>query len=238
MRNLCIVVIFLYLLHFSYACAPGQGLMTYTNGGQECSDCQLGKFSDGGSFQFGDAVCLQCFPGKYANASGMSMCFDCAPGKSSGQGSIEEGECFECLRGTASPGGEQCTACYSGTYRDAPGRAFCHACEPGKFLQDFGSTGPCTNCEPGTFSSTSGSAYCTGCRAVRGYQPQEQSSVCNICPDNTYTSQKTQIQGPCTQCPVGKYANATMIRCEILSETQLPPVFLQEHECPLYGKKK
>jgi hypothetical protein len=249
MKAWCIIASVLHAFHFAYSCQPGQYHTTNRHGHDVCLDCIAGKFTDGTFGVLGiqytnttpyttlNAHCAACPGGKYANASGMSVCFSCAAGKSTFfWGATSESNCLECPLGAASAEGQACEPCPQGAYNHMMGQSSCRSCEVGKFMREVGSSEPCLVCAPGTFSLER-QARCTNCNEVRGFQPQQQASACITCANNTYTTKINQIQGPCIQCPVGKYAQGDMVRCETQNVSQSVNVFLQQNECPVYGKK-
>ena len=106
----------------------------------------------------------------------------------------------------------------AGTYSDAAGAAFCHACPALSYTHATGSdnstacvcnagyTGPdgggdCTACAEGKYKDALGSAECkTGCSA--GYMGADGGGDCTACPYGKYKDALGSAE--CTNCPAGE----------------------------------
>ncbi|GMI00164.1 hypothetical protein TrLO_g11697 [Triparma laevis f. longispina] len=195
----------------STACSPcPPGTITTST---TCQQCEQGKYAE-----FGATSCSPCQSGQYADEVGLAACKTCkicGAGKftSSACFGNSETECVDCLKGTASMGGE----CLTGKYYDEPSSE-CKLCPSGKFTATGGvGIWQCSTCDVGFYSSDPGASNCLTCDP--GKYTNEEQTACLSCPAGKISG----VAGSeCTVCDTGKFAEKEgSVECQLCNTEEV-----------------
>jgi len=181
-------------------CIPG-----YTGQhGSECTPCTEGTYKDAP----GSGECLSCMPDKFSGsvaATSALTCLSC-PSNSHGElGNVQLADC-KCDEGFIGDDGQECSACYPGTYKDVRGTGTCVNC-PAKTYSDMlgaRSLAACHSC-PDNADSPHGSTAIGNCSCMAGYTGNaSDGDPCSACPAGSY--KETSGDGACLLCPDDSYS--------------------------------
>jgi alpha-tubulin suppressor-like RCC1 family protein len=189
-----------------------------------------------------DSQC-SCLQGYAALTSGSSACQLCGAGSLYCQGGAASSTCPDktattvagsyalsqcsCLPGYYGANGAVCSACGTGTYKNASGSGECTQCPAGTFSAITGLNGSwgCTPCAAGSYSNAgaaacepcdpgkaakTGSSVCVECGA--GFYSFNRSEGCLPCAAGTYDKLQSGTQHTCISCQAGyasPFLNAT-----------------------------
>ena len=171
-------------------CPPGAGAnWTTLPSTAVCHRCPRGTVAPSGY-----SGCLDCPPGKYADAIGGTDCTPCRPGTANAE--------------SGAPSAAACEPCAGGTWSVAAA-AQCQACPAGHWSLPGAAT--CATCWPGTFAAASGGASCTNCTAgtYSGAVGATSSDTCVPCPRSSWSRSGATACLPCrsgTDSAVGSAA--------------------------------
>ena len=216
---------------FHRSCA--RYVMVWTSSQTGCTDCAAGKYSAATSAT-AENDCIACSTGKYTNVKGStSACIDCPPGRYAD--ATGEPYCSECSAGTyidstGSTDASQCIACAAGQYSDPgfiiswgvgpslglcePGTKWSHrdlgaaacvsACPAGKISDASNSL--CEACPKGKYAEAAGSTLCTNCEDGKTHNQwaRDSTTFCGTCPKGKYG-----LAGVCLNCAAGQFLNIT-----------------------------
>ena len=121
---------------------------------------------------------------------------------------VSEGECVECLPGTACAEGSALpTDCAAGRVSSSNRTGVCAQCAAGKYQGSEGQTA-CDNCTAGSFCEV-GSAAPSACPAGSWSSALalEDSSGCRDCPLGFYCQEASSTPSPCAAGTIGQQAN-------------------------------
>ena len=136
------------------------------------------------------SLCWPCISGSYSENAGSFQCTECSQGKySTGE---RASACISCAAGSYSSSiHRQCVLCEPGKFllNQNSSATACHACFPGSFASEVGSTS-CTLCIRGTYSSKHGNPVT--CEQKCAYDSKKQGSSsaddCVECQPGTFKS--------------------------------------------------
>eukprot|EP00935_MAST-01C_sp_MAST-1C-sp1_P001113 g1113.t1 len=173
-----------------------------------CVDCAPGKFADASN---GDS-CTDCPDGQYQNKTNQPNCVACAAcpaGRRSGCGKSAEGYCSDCIPGKyADSATSSCIDCPAGEHSMSKNVAACDACKPGQY-QSEGGKSYCSECAAGSITdkgSSTGATQCDKCDAGK----YSTASDCIACAAGTYVAATgSSAASDCIACGSGKYVTAS-----------------------------
>ena len=163
-------------------------LGTATFGNNNCSNCNIGTYSD----NLGSITCKLCPGGTANNNINSSTINDCIPCLTGYYASIGSSHCISCPIGTFGINNankiSDCLSCPFGTYNNNTGQSICTPCPNGtaNYKTNSDNINDCIQCSPGTFS-TEGAPSCLQCPAGKSSY-KTGASDCFINLPGTFTS--------------------------------------------------
>lgn len=182
------------------ACAHGSYKTTTAN--EACQACGVGYYTSS-TGETAPEACLLSPADHYVQAGQSLACHD---NSQSAPGSVGLASCL-CNSGFTKTD-SACTACATGTYKEAVGDQACTPCSPGYGLASpptvpsITHTDACAQCPENTFSSGAGASLrCEACPA--NSQSPAESSVVTAC--ECMVGYTGPDGGSCAACAAGKY---------------------------------
>jgi len=168
--------------------------------GQSCVACPDGLVFEGDYSLEGDAICMPCGVGKYANDT--TKCASCPTFMTCEQGSTSAADCV-CEAGYT---GTPCMPCLHGSFKDTPGPAACVTCAAGKYSESRGAR-ECTACHDGSSHALEGAKSVFSCLCPGGFYMQLDALLsnftCELCEVGSVGSGRDT---ECRVCEAGTYA--------------------------------
>ena len=245
-------------INSSVKCILCEGGRFNSLAGQDCEDCDAGKYRPSSASASASAVvfCMDCPLGQISVKASVK-CQSCDAGRFN---SVTGTECADCVTGQHRPrkyndgtdtAGTHCLACPRGYSSTEPGVTRCTPLPPGSY--DVHRNGSIKKCEPGftcagvavdreaclagTYTSGVGSVSCVECPPGK-FSPVNGASTCVSCPHGFF--QSTPGNDECVPVEQGKIvatggsASVTVpVGSKICSKTQAPNCDCEE--CALFA---
>ena len=156
------------------ACSSGSHVVD-----NECVPCGVGTAADPVQ-----NTCIPCSPGKFGNATGLTLCYDCRPGHFSNEAMST-----------------QCDPCPTGRYSEYAQEPVCRDCDVGRYANST-ATRSCTPCPTGHYASQMQAVVCDECPSGT-FADQTGGTSCLPCLPDTYSTGSGNSE--CEPCPVGTH---------------------------------